>query len=144
MHPYTLIQLQVRACYEKYANFVTDPERCCSHFDRQLCEQSARVMFKDIASSVAKRVPKIMILWPLHCRYAGEIKGMYLVCEIWLDRPEGPYLTWIKNATRNLTSNIRTTNGYIFTIFSPNESLISHDMTTVYFEFKKSLESKRS
>ena len=33
-----------------------------------------RKFFKDIASSVAKRVPIIIILWPVPCRYAGEIK----------------------------------------------------------------------
>ena len=27
-------------------------------------------------SSVAKRVPLIMILWPLPCCHAGEIKGL--------------------------------------------------------------------
>ena len=32
---------------------------------------------QDITSSVAKRVPLIMILWPLPCGYAGEIKGDY-------------------------------------------------------------------
>ena len=31
---------------------------------------------KDITSSVAKRVPLIMILWRLPCRYAGEMKGL--------------------------------------------------------------------
>ena len=32
------------------------------------------VKVKEINSSVAKRVPLIMILWPLPCRSAGEIK----------------------------------------------------------------------
>ena len=31
---------------------------------------------QDITSSVAKRVPLIMILWPLPCGYAGEINGL--------------------------------------------------------------------
>ena len=33
-------------------------------------------LFKEITSSVAKRVPLMMIVWPLPCWYAGEIKGL--------------------------------------------------------------------
>ena len=44
---------------------------CCSFIDVRLGND----FFKDIAFSVAKQVPLIMILWPLYCSYAGEIKG---------------------------------------------------------------------
>ena len=58
--------------------FVVKPGNCIQKMaELQGTEKINLSTIQDITYSVAKRVPLVMILWPLPCRYAGEIKGCH-------------------------------------------------------------------